>query len=131
MTKAEHAVATLDLWRRSAYAWGAMDCMTGPADHCRRVTGSDPFARWRGLYATEAEARDLIARYGPLVDVMAAGMAAIGIAATSQLQPGDVAIAEVAGDQHGCIVAPNGRLAFLAPRGCIETRATPLMAWSL
>lgn len=51
----------------NAFRWGSRDCATLAADHVRALTGSDPMADLRGLYADARSAARLIAAEGGLV----------------------------------------------------------------
>nr|WP_227459659.1 hypothetical protein [Cupriavidus pauculus] len=46
--------------RERAFSWGASDCCLFVCDAVEAITGSDPAARWRGLYSTEKGARRLL-----------------------------------------------------------------------
>ncbi|MGT2429239.1 DUF6950 family protein [Cupriavidus basilensis] len=43
-----------------AFSWGESDCCLFVCDAIEAMTGSDPGARWRGLYTTEKGARRVL-----------------------------------------------------------------------
>lgn len=49
---------------RTPYAWGAHDCAIFAADCVRAMTGEDLAAEFRGRYADEAGARDVLSALG-------------------------------------------------------------------
>lgn len=70
MTLAEY----LELSIREPWEWGLSDCSTFPADWILALTGIDPMDEWRGAYASEGEANDIIAEAGSLTDLFGRGI---------------------------------------------------------
>jgi len=50
-----------------AFRWGSRDCATLAADHVLAITGRDPMADLRGLYASPRAAARVLERFGGLV----------------------------------------------------------------
>lgn len=46
--------------RERAFSWGESDCCLFVCDAIEAMTGTDPGARWRGLYQTEKGARRIL-----------------------------------------------------------------------
>lgn len=46
--------------RERAFSWGDSDCCLYVCDAVEAITGTDPAARWRGLYSSEKGARRLM-----------------------------------------------------------------------
>lgn len=65
---------------RVPFQWGLRDCALFAADCVCVVTGKDPAAAWRGQYADEAGARQLIESAGGLAALVEIGMRAADIA---------------------------------------------------
>lgn len=51
------------------FQWGAHDCCTFCAEWMGILTGQDILGQWRGEYATESEARNLIEQRGGLIAI--------------------------------------------------------------
>lgn len=74
-------------------------------------------ADWRGRYRTEAQALDLIADGGGLVDLFLLGMAAAGVPeAHGQPAAGDIGVIQLLGEQAGAVYTGK-RWALVADRG--------------
>lgn len=74
-------------------------------------------AEWRGRYATETQALDLIAEAGGLADLFVRGMAAANIPeATGDFQSGDIGVVQLLGEQAGAVYTGK-RWALVADRG--------------
>lgn len=48
------------------FEWGAQDCVSLASDAALAITGRDPLHRWRGRYASEAEADAIVGEAGLL-----------------------------------------------------------------
>lgn len=100
--------------RREAGVW---DCCTFPAEWALSQGFADPMAAWRGRYASEAEAVDLIADGGGLAELFADGMAGAGIPEVSgDFEPGDIGVVQLLGEQAGAVYTGK-RWALVADRG--------------
>lgn len=116
---------------------GVHDCCTFPAGWAMLCGHSDPMAKWRGEYSTEAEAEDFMARAarrgeglgrGGLEMLFAEGMWDAGIPEIDigpQLAPGgpvegievgDIGLLSLAGNEAGGIFTGK-RWAFVPDRG--------------
>lgn len=97
---------------------GVWDCCTLPCDWLVACGTPDPMAEYRGAYATEAEAQEIIARAGSLVALFDRGMRSAGVSRVRgwKYQPGDVAVVELLGEQAGAIYTGE-RWALVADRG--------------
>lgn len=111
--------------RREAGVW---DCCTFPAAWAIEGGYPDPMAAWRGAYASETEAEQLIAEAGDLAALYARGMAEAGVPeAEGDPQPGDIGIVQLLGEQAGAVytgkrwalVADRGMAFASIDRGCI------------
>lgn len=60
----ERLTEFVEAHRRLPHAWGSNDCAMFAAGAVAAMTGSDPFARWRGTYADKTEAMRLLALEG-------------------------------------------------------------------
>ncbi|WP_313818720.1 DUF6950 family protein [Cupriavidus sp.] len=56
----ERLAAFIEARRERAFSWGDSDCCLFVCDAIEAMTGADPAARWRGLYASEKAARRLM-----------------------------------------------------------------------
>jgi len=102
------------------WAWGRHDCCTFAGDWVRAAKGRDPMARWRGNYATEAEAEALIQAAGGLVALWDVGCRDAGMRVATDPVQGDVGVIAVVGrdgpaDVGAIHVGP--RWALLTPAG--------------
>lgn len=52
--------AFIEARRVRAFSWGESDCCLFVCDAIEAMTGTDPGARWRGLYASEKGARRVL-----------------------------------------------------------------------
>lgn len=119
----------INQWRRQAFVWGETDCIMATCNHIRDVTGIDPAAPWRGSYSDGAGAQALWMPFGGVLGLFAHGMALAGFH-RAEPQPGFPVICDFGGAEvAGVHIGP--RSAFMAPRGCIETRATILGCWAI
>ncbi|MGE8366993.1 DUF6950 family protein [Cupriavidus sp.] len=50
----------IEVRRERDFSWGESDCCLFVCDAIEAMTGSDPGARWRGLYTTEKGARRVL-----------------------------------------------------------------------
>ncbi len=62
---------------RREFIWGERDCILFCTDWVKVVTGADPAKRWRGRYHSEAEAQEIIDRFGGLSELCDEGYAGI------------------------------------------------------
>lgn len=90
--------------RGLAFAWGVRDCCLWGADVVAAITGRDPMADLRGAYASEEEARELLAGLGTLRHLVTARVG--NRTRPSLARPGDIGLTLEAG--RGCIVAHTG-----------------------
>lgn len=115
---------------------GVHDCCTFPAGWAMLCGHSDPMAKWRGEYSTEAEAEDFMARAaargeglgrGGLEMLFAEGMWDAGIPEIDgsrnsggdtppPFEPGDIGLLVLAGNEAGGIYTGK-RWAFVPDRG--------------
>ncbi len=111
---------------------GEWDCATYPAAWAIACGYPDPLARWRGAYATEDEARQLMTDCGGLVEMYAAGIADAGIPeTTAPYEAGDIGVIRLIGEQAGAIYTGE-RWALCAERGMTFAKlddACVLRAW--
>lgn len=95
------------------------------------VTCADPAAEWRRRYATEAEARAILAGLGGMAAAYGARLAAIGAAPTDEPALGDVGVTAPAIGPTGAIRGSRGWWCFAGGR-CIElVDVLVLAAWRL
>jgi len=80
------------------FAWGDCDCGTAACDVFAALHGVDPMAPIRGTYATEAEARALIASAGGWQAFVA------GLCARAGLRPGTGAAGELGVTADSCVI---------------------------
>ena len=118
-------------WRREAGEW---DCCTFPAAWSMACGTGDPMAAWRGLYASEAEAEDILAREGGLAGIFGAGLESVGwLRVTDAPRLGDVGVVVLLDEEAGAIYTGR-RWAFVATKGLgftsLEREAVPHM-WRL
>lgn len=113
------------------FAWGQADCMTFAGDWVRALAGRDPVAPWRGAYASETEALELVSRAGGLAALMARGLRSVGWCQVADPCIGDVVCATLPGHAKplGGIVCAPGKVAFRARRGLVIWPATIVEAW--
>lgn len=119
----ERLAALVEARRHAPFEWGRHDCALFAADGIEAVTGEQPFADWRGRYASEDEADR---ETGGSVEVtVAAELARWGACEIEPqtAQRGDVVMvragnAEAVGVVLGEVVAVPGveRLAFVPLR---------------
>lgn len=100
-------------WPRQAGSW---DCCTFPAEWAMACGFADPMAEYRGTYATEAEAEDILARAGGLLGIFGAGLEGVGARPVEHAQAGDIGIIALLGQEAGAIYTGR-RWAFVAERG--------------
>ncbi len=104
---------------RRPWAWGEHDCATFPAGWAMLRGHADPMAGWRGTYATEEEAQEIIEEAGGLLVLWSSALAALAVA-QGGAEAGDIGVCAVM--DEGGLTANGGiftgeRWAFLAPRG--------------
>ncbi|MGO4304185.1 DUF6950 family protein [Cupriavidus sp. RAF12] len=86
--------------RARAFVWGESDCCLFVCDGVEAITGIDPAARWRGLYATEKGARRILNANG---GVMGVAMLVFGSPVPAALAGrGDVVLVD---SPSGCALA--------------------------
>lgn len=61
------------------FRWGQSDCLLFCAEWVKQSTGTDPATCFRGTYATEEEAQELVRRQGGFVAATEAALAASGL----------------------------------------------------
>lgn len=102
------------------WCWGAEDCSTFPADWILDQDGSDPMAAWRGLYASESEAHDLIAQAGGLAVLFGEGIDPIW-ARCEAAREGAIGVISLAGEDGAAIdvgaIHTGKRWTIKSPRG--------------
>lgn len=112
---------------------GKRDCCTLPADWAVTWGRGDPMAEWRGLYATDVEARSLVARAGGLANLWQRGLEAIDVWGVNDLAPGDIGVIIAVGQdavaEHVGAIWTGKRWAFRAPAGMIFASAVCVRAW--
>lgn len=127
---ADHAAATLALWRRSRFDWGHTDCIMATCDHIARVTGIDPAAPWRGSYDDEAGARTIYEAHGGPLGLFRNGMARAGFV-TGSRGIGRPVVALVFGHEIAGLDLGD-RIAFMAERrGAVSMKANVMEAWQI
>ena len=82
---------------------GSWDCYTFPADWCMANATGDPMAAYRGEYASEAEAEDIMARAGGLVGIFGAGLEGAGLVRVAEARLGDIGVVDLLGQEAGAI----------------------------
>jgi len=100
-------------WPRRAAEW---DCCALPAAWGLFLGLGDAMAAWRGVYSTEAEAVDIVARSGGLAGIFGAGLESVGAYRVNEAQSGDVGVIALQGEEAGAIYTGR-RWAFVAERG--------------
>lgn len=82
-------------WR--PFAWGTHDCAMFAGSAIEAQTGADPFAAWRGAYATEEAAEAVAAPWGGLEGLVALELARFGVqdCPPALAQRGDVGMVRV------------------------------------
>lgn len=119
----------IDQWRRQAFVWGQTDCIAAVCTHIFKKTGIDPAAPWRGTYSDEVGAQALYLPFGGVLGLFTYGMALAGFQ-RAEPQSGFPVVCDFGGvEVAGVYMGP--RCAFMAPKGCIETRAKILGAWAI
>jgi hypothetical protein len=115
------------------FVWGAHDCMLFAADWARDLTGRDPAARWRGTYADEAAAREIMRGAGGPVALVQDALEACGWGRA--VQPGEAAgdivlcVPPHHGEPMAGIVTPSGRTALLTRTGLVLWPVPAMWAW--
>lgn len=129
MTIEDAIAAALARWHREPFARGSTDCDMLVADYVIALTGRDPAAAWRGRYDNDDGAEAFIAAAGGNLNLVAAGMASIGLAPVSEPLRGDVVVIDVGVDQiTGIFLDPL--TALKTKRGVLRSRRFPILkAW--
>lgn len=92
----ESLLSFVESRRGSPHVWGKNDCCLFAADAILAMTGIDHAADFRGTYSTEAQANEIIGRYGSL----------------------DAFLTHFLGEPAGPVCARRGDVVtFLAPNG--------------
>lgn len=112
------------------FAWGVQDCCLWAADWVLAATGRDPAAGWRGRYLTALGAARLVTRRGGFEAHVAACLADVGLAETSDPGPGDVGIVELTNGPTFAVRA-SGCWAAKSECGVVLADAPYLRAWSV
>lgn len=73
--------AFVEARRERAFSWGDSDCCLFVCDGIEAMTGVDPGARWRGLYASEKGARRLLRDNGGVIGLATLAFGAPFVAA--------------------------------------------------
>ena len=118
----------ISAWRRASFVWGKTDCIMATCNYIRDRTGVDPARPWRGLYDSEASATALYTPYGGVLALFRHGMGLAGFRETDAPQDGSPVVCDVMGKEVAGVFM-GGKVAFMAPRGCVEVRAKVLGAW--
>jgi hypothetical protein len=124
----------LDRSARHPFQWGQHDCMLDVADWLDHACGLDLASRWRGRYASEAELEALLAPLGGFGPVMQAEAELAGLAEATELDPGNVALVTLSGQDKplGAILMPSGRWRLRTLSGFVVTAAVSILTmWSL
>jgi hypothetical protein len=103
-------------WPRQPSVW---DCCGLPAGWARALGYDDPMAKYRGTYSTEEQARAIVAEAGGLLGIFGEGLEGVGavrVDRDADLQPGDIGVIELLGDEAGAVYT-GLRWAFVADRG--------------
>lgn len=100
-------------WPRKAGEW---DCCTLPAAWGLALGLGDAMAAWRGVYSTEAEAVDIVARAGGLAGIFGAGLESVGAYRVDEARAGDVGVIALRDEEAGAVYTGR-RWAFVAERG--------------
>lgn len=95
---------------------GIWDCAAFPADWAMANGHPDPMAAWRGAYASESGAIDLIDAAGSLCALFERGMTSAGLERVGEPEPGDIGVLQVLGEQAGAVYTGK-RWALVADRG--------------
>ena len=96
---------------------GKHDCCTFPANWAIACGRPDPMKQWRGAYATDVEAEEIVADAGGLAGLFEMGMTAAGIPPVDgDPQEGDIAVITLLGEEAGAIFTGK-RWAFVPERG--------------
>jgi len=120
----------IDLWRRQTFIWGETDCIMATCNYVRDRTGIDPAAPWRGTYSDEAGAVAIWQAYGGVLGLFDHGMGLAGFSRAVEPAYGmpvvcDFGRVQVAGVYLGPMIA------FMALKGCVETRAKVAGVWAI
>lgn len=116
------------------FAWGQHDCILFAAGWVREISGVDPAANWRGHYATEREAKAILASFGGIGRVMELTLAANGWRRVSTCAPeaGDVVLAaphDGRGQHCAGIATGNRKTALVTREGLVIAPVRVLQAW--
>lgn len=120
--------------RHSTFTWGRFDCCLFAADAMSAVTGIDPAASWRGVYADARTASRLLARMGGLEATATAIARHHGWPAVPPafLGRGDVALVRLEDDRHALAVCLGIGFALPARRGlAVLDRTHALSGWRI
>jgi hypothetical protein len=117
------------LWQRSKFVWGKTDCVMATSNYVLSVTGVDPAAPWRGSYDDEAGAQSIYQEFGGVLGLTRHAMSLAGFKAAPRgvLRP----VVCDFGGLHLAGVDLGTRVAFMAERGMVETRAEVVEAWAI
>lgn len=119
--------------RKRQWQPNVMDCCAWPAEWVMLNGHPDPMTRWRGAYATEAEAEALIAEAGALEGLWRIGMGDVGLPEVDTPEKGDIGLIRVIG-VHGLETVIGGictgqRWVFLTYNGIGQCRAEHITVW--
>ena len=117
------------------FAWGRHDCALFACTVVAAMTGTDPASHLRGTYATEAEAKAIIAANGGSLEAMAAAIAAghgMPEVAVNFAQRGDLLLAQAARG-HALGIVTGDTAAFAGPGGVyrIPVFSRGIRAWKV
>ncbi len=116
---------------RREFVWGKRDCILFCTDWVWAVTGTDPAARWRGTYHSEAEAQAIIDGFGGLAALCDEGYAG----ALERCDPEDALVGVITSIEGDIGAIRSGRSwVVLTERGIGRVRidlAVCLAAWGL
>ena len=113
--------------------YGRADCGLPLADWVMLARGvSDPAAKLRGTYSTEAECEALLRARGGLWRIVTELAASVGLSRSTAPKPGDIAVVEIARQHWGAILSPSGFWRIKANDGATGVKTCVVRrAWSV
>lgn len=131
MTIAQDLNAHLCEAASTPFEYRSHDCCTFVSDWVMRHGYDDPMARWRGRYASEGAARELMDRYG-LLDMWTLGMIEVGVPEADEARIGDVGLVECVSDDGVNLVGAiygGKRWHALGEKGLFQASMKPVKVW--